>query len=102
MTTKKSQNPAYPDALPTAPGGMSRSALIKELIDEHGYDDGPEWTDVPWPDLIDLVVDERLEAEAPEAPEDEAEEIEEAEAERPEPDDADEVERIETEEVDEF
>lgn len=59
----------YPDAPPTAPGGMSRKALIKELVDDHDYEDGPEWNEVGWPDLINLVAKERQdrEAERPEA-----------------------------------
>jgi hypothetical protein len=62
----KSQNPAYPDAHPTAPGGMSRKALVAELIQKHGYEVGTKakWDLVSWPDLIDLVVEERLEREA--------------------------------------
>lgn len=87
-TAKKSQNPAYPDAHPTAPGGMSRSALVEELVKKHGYENDTEaWKQVSWPDLIDLVVEERLAREA------EAREAEPVE--RPEPDDADDTERIE-------
>jgi len=78
-----SQNPAYPDAHPTAPGGMSKKNLIKELVNTHGYESDPEaWAQVSWPDLIDMVCEERLAREAEE---------------RPEPDDADDTERIEAE-----
>jgi len=70
----------YPDAHPTAPGGMSRKALIAELENEHDYE-SDDWDAVSWPDLIDYVAQARLEAEA----------------ERPEPDNADDTERIESE-----
>lgn len=64
MTTAKSKNPAYPDADPTAPGGMSRAALIKELVAKHGYEDDKDvWAQVKWPVLIDMVCQERLDRE---------------------------------------
>lgn len=53
-----SQNPEFPDAHPTAPGGMSKPALRKELIEKHGYTKPVAmlWT---WPELIDKVAEER-------------------------------------------
>jgi hypothetical protein len=52
-----------PGAPPTAPGGMSRKALIAELVDKHGYE-AEGWEEVSWPTLIDTVIAERLEREA--------------------------------------
>lgn len=82
----------YPNADRTAPGGMSRKAIIAELVDEHGYEDSPEWADVSWPALIELLINERKEREAeqpepePEDEEDEdADEIEQANAADPNP-----------------
>ncbi len=57
----------HPNAHPTAPGGMSRPALIEELINEHGYVADSDWDGTSWPTLIDMVVAERLEAEADDA-----------------------------------
>ena len=63
----KSKNPAYPDAHPTAPGGMSEKALVAELVDKHGWDKA-EAKALKWPEKIDHVVAARrqreLEAEA--------------------------------------
>lgn len=66
----KSANPAYPDAHPTAPGGMSRKALVDELVEKHDYEPmtKADWDAVPWPELIDLVVTERLAREADATP----------------------------------
>ncbi len=62
--TAKSMNPKYPDADPTAPGGMSRKALVAELVAKHGYeDDKAAWAQVSWPDLIEMVCQERLDRE---------------------------------------
>lgn len=58
-----SENPTHPEAPPTAPGGMSRAALVEELIKEHGYVADSDWDGVSWPDLIDMVVAERLESD---------------------------------------
>lgn len=59
----KSKNPAYPDADPTAPGGMSRKELAAELVRTHG------WTKEEvaekfgalssWPLMIEAVIHER-------------------------------------------
>lgn len=59
MSKTKSANPAYPGAHPTAPGGMSRADLRLELAEKHGIgmDDTRE---VRWPDLIDMVIEQRL------------------------------------------
>lgn len=57
----------HPGAHPTAPGGMSRKALIAELENEHDYE-SDDWTAVSWPDLIDYVVQARLEAEVEDEP----------------------------------
>jgi hypothetical protein len=61
-TTKKSANPAYPDADPTAPGGMSRAALRVELAEKHGVS-MEESASIKWPVLIDMVVQGRLDRE---------------------------------------
>lgn len=61
-----SENPAFPDAHPTAPGGMSQKALVAELVEKHGY---PKMVAkaLSWPEMIDAVCAERrareLEAE---------------------------------------
>lgn len=64
----KSKNPAFPDADPTAPGGMSQKALADELVENHGwtkaqikeeFQQGKEWRVGSWPAMIDLVVGER-------------------------------------------
>ena len=52
-----------PGAPPTAPGGMSRKALIAELVNKHGYV-AEGWEEVSWPDLIDTVIAERQAREA--------------------------------------
>lgn len=48
---------------PTAPGGMSRKALTKELVDEHGYDEAQAKA-LSWPQAIDAVCQQRLAREA--------------------------------------
>ena len=58
-----SKNPTYPDAHPTAPGGMSEKALAKELIEKHGYEAGAV-AKMKWPEKIDAVCQERLNREA--------------------------------------
>lgn len=55
----KSKNPAYPDAHPTAPGGMSEKALVAELVDKHGWSKA-DATALKWPAKIDAVVEARL------------------------------------------
>ena len=64
---KGSANPAYPNAHPTAPGGMSQPALREELTTKHGFLDY-EVDEMSWPDMITAVADGRrqreLEAEA--------------------------------------
>lgn len=54
----KSKNPRYPDADPTAPGGMSKKALREELHAKHNYFDA-ETEDMSWPELIQAVADGR-------------------------------------------
>jgi hypothetical protein len=54
-----SENPGHPDAHPTAPGGMSQKALVKELVERHGWDKA-EAKAMRWPDQIDAVVQGRL------------------------------------------
>jgi hypothetical protein len=47
---------------PTAPGGMSRKALAKELVEEHGWSkaDLAQFEDMStWPALINAVIEER-------------------------------------------
>lgn len=80
----KSKNPTYPDADPTAPGGMSKAALIRELVDKHGYiEKGPDGvTGMRWPDMIDLVCAERLEREREAKAEQSAREVAQVTAER--------------------
>jgi hypothetical protein len=58
----KSQNPAFPDAHPTAPGGMSEKALVKELIERHGYDQRSV-NQMNWPAKIEAVANARREEE---------------------------------------
>lgn len=61
----KSKNPDYPDAHPTAPGGMSKKALRAELVSKHNYLDAEVGDDMmTWPELIEAVVAGRLEREA--------------------------------------
>lgn len=62
-TTGKSKNPTYPDAHPTAPGGMSRPALVEEMVIKHGWDQA-EATALKWPEQIKAVVQGRLAREA--------------------------------------
>src|SRR6478736_171416 len=62
-TTVSKDKGMIPGAPPTAPGGMSRKALIAELVDKHGYE-SEGWDEVSWPTLIDTVIAERLEREA--------------------------------------
>jgi hypothetical protein len=61
-TATKSSNPAYPDAHPTAPGGMSEKALVLELTETHGWDAADAIT-LNWPGKIDAVIAERLNRE---------------------------------------
>lgn len=72
MSTKakasKSANPAYPDADPTAPGGMSQKALAMELRDKHGWTPAQVREAFPnglkdWAKMIDAVIEERKAAE---------------------------------------
>jgi hypothetical protein len=65
-----SENPAHPDAPPTAPGGMSRAALVEELVTEWGWERESDWDSTPWPQLIQWVIDERSENEADQPDED--------------------------------
>lgn len=53
-----SQNPDYPDAHPTAPGGMSFKALVDELVKVHGHAREVVETQT-WPVLIGRVSAER-------------------------------------------
>lgn len=57
----------YPGAHPTAPGGMSQKALMEELVRCHGWTEA-EAADYSaprdWPDLIEQVIQERLNREA--------------------------------------
>ncbi len=61
--TGKSQNPAYPDAPATAPGGMSESALVVELVERHGFDIRNAKS-LTWPQKIEVVIQNRLAREA--------------------------------------
>lgn len=75
MTVRKSANPAYPDADPTAPGGMSQKQLLAELTTKHGWtpDDLIETGFVDdqkgkpvlamWGALVETVIAERRERE---------------------------------------
>lgn len=54
----KSANPAYPDANPTAPGGMSKADLRLELAEKHGIS-MDETRETGWPTLIDMVIEQR-------------------------------------------
>lgn len=54
-----SQNPEFPDAHATAPGGMSQKQLVAELVEKHGYEK-PEIQAMTWPQMIDAVAQERL------------------------------------------
>lgn len=59
-----SANPAYPDAHPTAPGGMSRDALRAELVAKHNYlDIEVDEDSMTWTELIDAVVKGRRDRE---------------------------------------
>lgn len=58
----KPANPAYPDAHPTAPGGMSKADLRVELAEKH-HVPMDESRDMKWPALIDAVVQGRLDRE---------------------------------------
>lgn len=49
----------YPQADPTAPGGMSRANLRIELAEKHGMS-MEESREMSWPDLIQAVIDGRL------------------------------------------
>ena len=59
---KQSANPAYPQAHPTAPGGMSQKQLVAELTSEHGWT-VTEAQALKWPEQIDAVVEGRLDRE---------------------------------------
>lgn len=55
----------YPDAHPTAPGGMSRLALAEELVKVHGWEgDVKKIAATHWPTLIERVAQERKAREA--------------------------------------
>jgi hypothetical protein len=58
MTTKKKSAGMYPNAHPTAPGGMSEKALVKELVEKHDYEQESVEA-LSWPEKIDLVIEER-------------------------------------------
>jgi len=49
----------YPDANPTAPGGMSKANLRLELKEKHGVSMDAS-REMSWPDLIQAVIDGRL------------------------------------------
>lgn len=53
----------YPQADPTAPGGMSKANLRIELAERHGVP-MEESREMSWPDLIQAVIDGRLGREA--------------------------------------
>lgn len=55
----KPNNPAYPDAHPTAPGGMSKKALIAELAEKHSVT-VEQSSQMSWPELIESVCEGRL------------------------------------------
>lgn len=69
---KKSKNPAYPDADPTAPGGMSQKALAEELVFKHGWSeesiarfrDGKKFKLDMWTEMIEAVIEARKKDEA--------------------------------------
>lgn len=67
MSTKTKSEGAYPDAHPTAPGGMSQANLRLELAETHGVK-MEESRALSWPDLIQRVCDERLAREAEDTP----------------------------------
>lgn len=52
----------YPDADPTAPGGMSQDELIAEMYTYHGWDIDKA-ASLRWPEQIDAVIQGRLERE---------------------------------------
>lgn len=57
------QTGMYPNAHPTAPGGMSQKALAAELIERHGWTKEEVAPLMPlgqWPQLIEAVVQGRL------------------------------------------
>lgn len=60
--TKGQGHPAYPDAHPTAPGGMSQPALIEEMVAKHGWDRDAA-TALKWPEQIEAVIQGRLDRE---------------------------------------
>lgn len=62
MTRPKAEG-MYPDAHPTAPGGMSKANLRIELREKHGVSMDTS-REMSWPDLIQRVADERLAREA--------------------------------------
>jgi len=62
VTTRKSKNPAFPDAHPTAPGGMSEKQLIAELVTRFDWDE-TEAKALSWPEKIDAVAQARRAAE---------------------------------------
>jgi len=57
-----SQNPEFPAAPATAPGGMSQKALVAELVGKHGYTKAMA-TAMKWPEQIEAVITERRERE---------------------------------------
>ena len=60
MSKKKRENTEgmYPEAHPTAPGGMSQTALVAELVAKHGWTE-IEAEELNWPEKIDAVSTER-------------------------------------------
>src|ERR1700751_5493767 len=86
MKAKPKQVGMYPNAHPTAPGGMSQQALADELVTKHGltehdinlyWKSGKSWSRGSWPEMIDRVIAERQarEAEAKREAEDELDEF---------------------------
>lgn len=58
MAKNPNAHPSYPDAHPTAPGGMSQAALRLELAEKHGIK-MDQTRDVKWPVLIEWVIEQR-------------------------------------------
>lgn len=65
-TKTESSNPAYPDAHPTAPGGMSQKALVHEMVHVHNWDEDVA-REMSWPQMIQCVIEGRLEREQEQA-----------------------------------
>lgn len=58
-----SDNPDFPDAPATAPGGMAKAALREELRNKHGYGVAA-LADMSWPEMITATIEARKEREA--------------------------------------